>query len=258
MVGALQRSERISALDRDPDLPVVPHREPRRRHLVWLVAPIAVMIAAGYVAGALWPTLSIEHPLWLLGLSAANRYCVMVVNQVDLWAYYLIGTLRLLAPDPFFFAIGWLYGPAALRWMEQRSPTVRSIMGRIEGWFDRWGDVLVFCFPNNYVCLVAGVARMSIVRFAVLNVAGTLARLLLLQIVGDIFSGPIDWFLGFVADYRIPLLVISVVAVAFTAGGELRRGRRDLEGIQELERSADTEDDTLPDRPEEAQGDDRC
>jgi len=197
------------------------------------------MIAAGYVADALWPTLVEEHPLWLLGLSARNRYAVMVVNRVDLWAYYLWGTLRLLLPDPFFFALGWLYGPAAIRWMERRTPTVGATMRRLEGWFVRWGHPLVVIIPNNYVCLIAGASGMSPLLFAFLNVTGTVGRLLVLQIVGDIFSGPIDWFLELVAEYRIPLLVISIAVVAVMAGNELRRGRKEIEDLQELERSAE-------------------
>ena len=226
--------------------PVVEHREPRKGHLALLITPIAVMVAMGYVADALWATLVNEHPLWLLGLSARNRYAVAVVNHVDLWSYYLVGTIRLLAPDPFFFALGWLYGPAALRWMEQRTRTVGQQMRRLEGWFGKWGYPLVVVFPNNYVCLIAGAARMSIPVFVVLNVVGTVGRLLFLQIIGDIFAGPIDTVLGWVSDYRIPLLVISIVVVAVMAAGELRRGRQDIESLEELERSGEHDPDAAP------------
>jgi membrane protein DedA with SNARE-associated domain len=236
-------------LNGEPSTPVVPEREPRRGPLVLLIAPIVVMIACGYVADALWPTLVEEHPLWLLGLSARNRYAVLVVNRVDLWAYYLWGTLRLLLPDPFFFALGWFYGPAALRWMERRTPTVGTMMRRVESWFARWGHPLVVILPNNYVCLVAGAARMSPVLFAFLNVTGTVGRLAVLQVIGDVFSGPIDWFLDLVAQYRIPLLVVSTVVVVIMASGELRRGRKDIEDLQELERSGEPGAPPAPNHP---------
>lgn len=227
----------------EADPPVTAHRGPRKGHLALLIAPIAVMVAMGYVADALWPTLVEEHPLWLLGLSARNRYAVLVVNRVDLWAYYLLGTFRLLLPDPFFFALGWLYGPAALRWMEQRTPTVGSQMRRLEGAFGKWGYPLVVIIPNNYVCLIAGAAGMSIPIFVVLNVIGTVGRLLLLQVIGDVFSGPIDTLLGWISDYRIPLMVISIVVVMIMAGGELRRGRKEIESLQELEQTGERDDD---------------
>ena len=226
-------------VDDDPADADVAVFDPLRRRLALLVAPILVMIACGYVADALWPSLVQEHPLWLLGLAPRNRYVVLVVGRLDVWSYYLVGTVRLLLPDPFFFAIGWFYGPAALRWMEQRTPTVSSIMRRLEKWFARFGHPLVLLVPNNYVCLIAGAARMSPWVFAVLNVIGTVGRLLFLQIIGDVFSGPIDSVLGWVADYRIPLLVVSIVIVLFTVSGELRRGRKDMAGLQELEHSTD-------------------
>lgn len=248
-VVGLQRSERILPLEDRAASPAAHEREPRRGPLALLIAPIVAMIACGYVADALWPTLVESHPLWLLGLSARNRYAVLVVNRVDLWAYYLWGTLRLLLPDPFFFALGWFYGPAALRWMERRTPTVGTMMRRLEGWFGKWGHPLVVIMPNNYVCLIAGASGMSPVLFAFLNVTGTVGRLVLLQIVGDVFSGPIDWFLDLVATYRIPLLVISVVVVAVMAGGELRRGRKEIEGLQELEHSVDPDAPPVPNHP---------
>jgi membrane protein DedA with SNARE-associated domain len=244
-----QRSERIFALEDRTASPAAPEREPRRGPLALLIAPIAAMIACGYVADALWPSLVQSHPLWLLGLSARNRYAVMVVNRVDLWAYYLWGTLRLLLPDPFFYALGWFYGPAALRWMEKRTPSVGRLMRRLEGWFARRGHALVFLMPNNYVCLIAGAAQMSPVVFALLNVTGTVGRLLVLQIVGDIFSGPINWFLDLVAQYRIPLLVISITVVAVMAGGELLRGRKEIEGLQELDHSIDPDAPPTPNHP---------
>jgi len=236
-------------LDRETPTPVVPESEPRRGPLALLIAPIVAMIACGYIADALWPTLVESHPLWLLGLSARNRYAVLVVNRIDLWAYYLVGTARLVLPDPFFFALGWFYGPAALRWMERRTPTVGTMMRRLEKWFARWGHPLVVIMPNNYVCLIAGAARMSPMLFAFLNVTGTVGRLLILQVVGDIFSGPIDWFLALVAQYRIPLLVISIVVVAVMAGGELRRGRQEIEDLQELERSGEPGAPPAPNHP---------
>ena len=214
-----------------------------------LIAPIVAMIAAGYVADALWPTLVERHPLWLLGLSARNRYVLLVVNRVDLWAYYLWGTLRLLLPDPFFFALGWFYGPAALRWMERRTPTVGSTMRKLERAFGRWGHPLVVIMPNNYVCLIAGASGMSPLLFAFLNVTGTVGRLWLFQLLGSRLTRPIDWFLEQVATYRIPLLVISIVVVAVMAAGELRRGRKNIESLQELDRSLDPDAPPVPNHP---------
>jgi membrane protein DedA with SNARE-associated domain len=218
-------------------IPTDPHRG--RRLLTFLIAPIVAMVVAGYVADALWPSLVNENPLLLISLSAKNRYLVLVVNHVEPWAYFLIGSIRLLLPDPFFFAIGWFFGAAALHWMERRTPTTGRYMRAVEGWFGKWGAPLVVLFPNNYVCLVAGAAKMNPIKFAALNIVGTIARLTMILFVGDVFSGPIDSLLGFIANWRIPLLIISISLVAIFWISELRRGRKEIDAFRELEDAAD-------------------
>lgn len=217
----------------------LPDAHPGRRHLTLLIAPIVAMVIAGYTADALWPDLVNSNPLWLIALSAKNRYLVLVVNNVELWAYYVIGSIRLLLPDPFFFAIGWFYGAAALRWMETRTPTTGRYMRAVEKWFGRWGAPLVVLFPNNYVCLVAGAAKMRPLTFAILNVIGTFGRLLMLQVIGDVFAGPIDSVLDFVARWRLPLLAVSIGLVALFWVSEIRRGNQEIEAFRELEDAAD-------------------
>lgn len=221
----------------EPESPPAAH--PGRRHLTLLIAPIIAMVVAGYTADALWPDLVNSNPLLLISLSAKNRYLVLVVNHVSLWSYFGVGTLRLLLPDPFFFALGWFYGEAALKWMERRTPTTGRYMRAVEGWFGKWGAPLVVLFPNNYVCLVAGAAKMRPIKFAALNIVGTIGRLFMLQIVGDVFAGPIDSILGFIASWRIPLLVVSISLVAIFWISELRRGRKEIEAFRELEDAAD-------------------
>ena len=212
---------------------------PARIHLAWLLAPIALMVVAGYTADALWPSLVESNPLLLIALSAKNRYLVLVVNSLPAWEYYVVGTLRLLLPDPFFFILGWMYGEAALHWMERRTPTVGRIMRTLERWFGRWGAPLVVLFPNNYMCAIAGAARMSPLRFAVLNVIGTIGRLVMIAVIGDVFAGPIDSILDFIAEWRIQLLAVTVSLVVLSWVLELRNGRREINALRELEDAAD-------------------
>ena len=218
-----------------------PPARPRlgRRHLTLLIVPILAMVVASYIADALWPDLVTSNPLLLIGLSAKNRYLVLVVNHVSTLWFFVVGTLRLLLPDPFFFALGWFYGEAALTWMERRTPTTGRYMRTVEGWFGKWGAPLVVLFPNNYMCIVAGAAKMHPVKFAALNIVGTISRLLMIQVVGDVFSGPIDSLLDFIANWRIPLLVMSISLVAIFWISELRRGRREIDAFRELEDAAD-------------------
>ncbi len=207
----------------------------RRSRLALILGPVAVMVVMTQIADALWPDLVTSAPELLIALSARNRYLVLVAGRIDDWAYYFIGTARLMAPDPFLFALGWFYGPAALTWMENRTPTVGSIMRRVEKLFARFGHPLVVLIPNNYVCVIAGASRMSAPLFFFLNLTGTVGRLVLLAWLGDIFQGPIDTVLGWIADYRIPLLVASISIVAIGAAAEARRGRKGMAALQELQ-----------------------
>jgi hypothetical protein len=93
---------------------------------------------------------------------------------------------------------------------------------------------------------------MSPWLFGFLNVTGTVGRLVLIAVVGDVFQSPIDAVLDFVGRYRVPLLVISIGLVLLSVAGEARRGRTEIDALKELEREdADEEGD----RPRAADGD---
>jgi membrane protein DedA with SNARE-associated domain len=203
---------------------------------LWLiVAPIIVLVIASNVGDALAPSLVDRHPLLLIALNARNRNLVLVTNQVDALPYYVIGSIRLIISDPLFYLLGYLYGDAAIRWMERKAPTYGNLARRAERFFAVAAYPLVFIAPNNYICLFAGAAGMPIAAFAILNVSGTLVRLWLIRIVGDIFDSPIQTILDFIKDYRVPLLAITVAIVAFTVWNEHRLGKGEIESLTRLQ-----------------------
>lgn len=247
-----------AAVAPDPDADDVPaeHHQPprldaevrhrpgdRRRTLTLLVAPIIGLIIASNVGDALATTLATTHPLTLIALNSRSRNLVLVTNQLDALSYYGVATLRLLVSDPLFFLLGYWYGETAVRWMEKRTRTFGGTMRQIEGWFGRGGLVLVFLAPNNIVCLMAGAAGVRVSAFIAANLAGTLVRLYMIRRVGEAFDAPIQDLLGFLSDYRIPLLVLSVVLVAATTMWELRRGKGDLEAVLHLDEDLEPGDD---------------
>lgn len=212
----------------------VRHR-PGRRTLTLLVAPIIGLIIASNVGDALATTLAPTHPLTLVALNARSRNLVLVTNQLDALSYYGVATLRLLLSDPLFFLLGYWYGESAVSWMEARTRTFGGTMRRLEQWFGRGGAVLVFIAPNNIVCLLAGAAGMKLRTFVAANLAGTLVRLYLIRRVGEAFDAPIQDLLGFLSDYRIPLLVLSVILVGATSLWEVRRGEGELEAVLHID-----------------------
>jgi membrane protein DedA with SNARE-associated domain len=235
------------AADREAkDAPVANHHHPApldapvrhrtdRRTLTLLVVPIIGLIIASNVGDALTTTLATTHPLALVALNSRNRILVLVTNDLDALSYYGVATARLMVSDPLFFLLGYWYGEAAVTWMERRTRTFGGTMRQVEGWFGRFGYPLVFLAPNNFICLFAGAAGMSVAGFFVTNLAGTLVRLYLIRRLGETFESPIDDLLGFLADYRIPLLILSVVAVAATGLLELRKGDSELDAMIHLD-----------------------
>jgi len=204
-----------------------------------VVTPIIILIVGNYAGGALFPTLVNDHPLLLILLSPSNRNFVFVADRIDPTAYYVLGTLRLLAPDPLFFLLGRWYGDAAISWMERRTPTYGQMMRTLERWFSKASWPLVTVIPNNPVCLLAGAAGMSVGIFAVLNVIGTIGRLVLLKITGRLLANPIGWLLDLIARYRLPLLAVSISIVGFTVFREWRAGTSQIEQLLDLEDQLD-------------------
>jgi membrane protein DedA with SNARE-associated domain len=227
----------VVAADEHPD-PARPL--PSRGKLTLVAIPIIGLIVLSNVGDALAPELVNSHPLQLLAMNARNRNLILVTNQLDAASYYIVGTLRLLLADPLFFLLGHWYGDTAIQWMEQRTKTFGSQLRNLEGWFAKAAYPIVFIAPNQYICLFAGAAGMSVAGFFAANITGTIVRLYLIRRLGEAFEAPIDDVLGFIQDYRTPLLVLSVAIFAVVMVNELRR---ETTGLEELEELAETDED---------------
>jgi membrane protein DedA with SNARE-associated domain len=226
-----------------PSGPAPARPRPSRTKLVLTIVPIIGLIICSNVGDALTTTWAEEHPLALIALNSRNRILVLTTNQLDALSYYVVGTVRLLLSDPLFFLLGRWYGDTAIEWVEKRSPTYGDLIRRAERGFGKAAYALVLIAPNQWICLLAGAAGMSVVAFFTLNIIGTLGRLYLIRVLGETFEAPIDAVLGFFRDYRIPLFVLSVVLVVVFAWNEGRRGRGDIGTIQELEHEIEQADD---------------
>ena len=198
------------------------------------MAPLVVLTIGAYVGDAMMPYLVDNNPLLLIALNARNRNLILVTNQLDAVSYYVVGTVRLLLSDPLFYLLGWFYGDAAVRWAERNTNSLGDILRWVEKHFRRWGVPLVFAMPNNFICLFAGAAAMRPAVFITANVSGTIVRLYLIRVLGETFSGPLDWILDFIRQYRAPLLILSFALVAFTIFSERKKGGGELTGLANL------------------------
>lgn len=216
---------------------------PSRTKLIATITPIAALIICSNIGDALTTTWAEEHPLALIALNSRNRVLVLTTNQLDALSYYLVATVRLLLSDPLFFLLGTWYGDTAIRWIEDRSPTYGDLVRRAERGFGKAAYPLVLVAPNQWICLLAGAAGMSVVAFFALNIIGTLGRLYLIRVLGATFEAPIDRVLDFFSEYRLPLLVASIVLVIFVAWNEARRGKGDIGTLRDLEHEIEEAED---------------
>jgi membrane protein DedA with SNARE-associated domain len=217
-------------------------RERPSRKRLWLVlGPLIVLVVAAQIGDAFAPTLAVEHPLALISLNARNRNLILTTNSLDALSFYGVAFVRLLVSDPLFYILGLWYGDAGVSWVEKRSSSFGGMLRSWEYLFKKAAWPLVAIAPNNFICLFAGAAGMSVTGFFVTNIAGTLVRLYLIRRLGEAFEAPIDDVLSFIARYRVPLLVLSVVVFAFVMVNELRQTKEEVEAIEEA--AADPEPD---------------
>lgn len=208
---------------------------PSRAKLTLTIVPIIGLIICSNIGDALTTTWAEEHPLALIALNSRNRILVLTTNQLDAVPYYLVAGIRLLLADPLFFLLGVWYGDTAIKWIERKSPTYGDLVRRAEKGFGAAAYPLVVVAPNQWICLLAGAAGMSVPVFFALNIIGTGARLFLIRALGETFEGPIDDLLGVFRDYRLELFIASVVLVGFFAWNEARRGKGDIGAVRDLE-----------------------
>lgn len=208
-----------------------PPRRPSRRGVLVVSIGLAVVATAAVTGNALAPTLVVSHPLLLLALNTTTRHLVLTATSIDFVPYLVVGLGRRLLEDPFLFLLGRWYGDDAIAWVDAKVGGGRSLRW-VQRRFHWVGWPLVAIAPGGVVCVLAGASPMPTVVFLVLNIGGTVATILLLRRFGDVFAGPVDTLLAFVADNVVILTVLSVVlTVAYVAHRRRRRGAPTLPGV---------------------------
>jgi membrane protein DedA with SNARE-associated domain len=118
-----------------------------------------------------------------------------------------------------------------------------------EGWFKKASYPVIAIAPNNYFCLFAGASGMPVAGFLVANMLGTAVRLFVLRSFGNLFDEPLEAIRDFIADNRLPVFVIGVVALVASLWADRRAGG-EVEGVLELDREvAAQREDAEPDAP---------
>jgi membrane protein DedA with SNARE-associated domain len=203
-----------------------PHDVRRRRlRLAALLAPVAVLSAAGTLADWFAAPIITTHPLLQVFLNPRIRYLVLASTKIAAAPFFVVGFLRLVLTDPIFYLLGRWHGDAALRWMERSGALTPRSIHRMERWFGRAAYPIVAVSPNGFICLLAGTSGMSPLIFTSLNVLGTLARLIVIRAFAEVLERPLGALLEFVSRYQWWIVGISVVLGGLQVWRRRRAGR---------------------------------
>ncbi len=211
--------------------------KPPNKWIARIVIGLALVnIVAGWAGDLLLSVIVKDNPLVLIALSPRDRNLALASPDLDFLPYFTVGFLRLVFFDPWSYLLGFWYGDRALAWIKRRSRTYGPLLGDAQGGFKRYAAPLIILFPNNIICMLAGASGIGVGMFVVLNAFGTATRLLILRQFGNIFSGQISSVVDWIDDYRIPILIVSALAIGWTVFGEFRGDNSEVKALIDLER----------------------
>lgn len=201
--------------------------DPRDRRRVKRLAAIPLALAlAAYLGQILTSVLLSSQPLLLISLNATDPMLLLAAHQTEAIAFLIVGTVRLFAPDLFLHQLGKEFGPATKEYLKSefgpQNGFIRTIQA-LERWFPRVGWVLLFAIPGYPMCLLAGIARMRRTLFIVINLAGTVSRLLLIYWVSSVFEGPVGASVRFISRFSLPFTFAMVALVMLQSSRSKKR-----------------------------------
>lgn len=213
---------------------LVADRLSERTLLTLFLVPVTILAVAGIVASAILPTLIAEAPALVPALTTRADRLILVVPLMPGEVFLSIALVRELVGDPLFYLFGRRYGETGIRWLEQRAPGSRWLR-TVERMFRRAAYVVVAVWPISAVCLLAGATKMRPLAFFPLNITGTLVRIGLIFLIGDLLEEPIREIVSFIARYQWSLTGITFAVVAITLVRQGRRGQGTIETVDELQ-----------------------
>ena len=206
-----------------------------RTLLTLFLIPVTILGVAGIVANAILPTLIAEIPALVPAMTTRADRLILVSPLLPLEVFLSIALVRELIGDPLFYLFGRRYGDVGIRWLEQRSGPDSRWLRTVERMFRRAAYVVVAVWPINIVCVLAGATKMRPLAFFTLNITGTLVRIGLIVVIGDLLEDPIREIVSFITRYQWYLTGITFTVVAVSLARQGFRGRGAVESVDDLQ-----------------------
>jgi membrane protein DedA with SNARE-associated domain len=159
---------------------------PGARRVALLVALLALIGAASFVGDAAGPVLLRQNRLALVALTPRSAYVVAAARDVPFPLLLLVAVARLALADPVHFVLGREAGPAVLARAE-RARLLGRVARRLPSTPGNLWLSAVAISPTAKTMVVAGGLGLPAGRVAVANVAGTVARVLVVWTAGQAF-----------------------------------------------------------------------
>ncbi|MDQ3757251.1 MAG: VTT domain-containing protein [Actinomycetota bacterium] len=207
---------------------------PSRRVLYLLLAPIIALTVAGTIGDWFAAAIINEHPLLQMFINPRSRYLALASNQIDTVPFYVVGFVRLVLTDPLFYLLGWFYGENALSWIEKRLGEDGSLVRSFERFFSKAAYPIVLFAPNGYICAMAGMTGMRPPVFMVLNVVGTVTRLIVIRQTAAVLESPLQSVLDFIQRYQWWIVGFSIAMGVWQLTGKWRKGEKEIEPLSEM------------------------
>ena len=182
---------------------------------------------------------------------------LLVVPLLPGEVFLSIALVRELIGDPLFYLFGRRYGddghPSGSSSASGRTPVGCRTVERL---FRRASYVVVAVWPINVVCVLAGATKMRPLAFFSLNITGTLVRIGLIFVIGDLLEDPIREIVSFITRYQWYLTGITFTLAAVMLVRQGWRGQGAVQSVDELQHElAQAEAELDAERDAEREGD---
>ena len=192
---------------------------------------LGVLTVASLLGTALAPYLLVKSPLLLVMVSPAAHHVALAAASVDAAPLIAVATLRRVLTGIGAYGLGFLYGRAALGWLDERYPRVARLVAWVERIFARWGLGFLVLAPAPTVALFAGAARSHFVAFVVALTLGHALWNGVTYYVGNALAAWTDLLTSFIGENLLESTLVCIGAVALQqALSRFARWRRSAAG----------------------------
>jgi uncharacterized membrane protein YdjX (TVP38/TMEM64 family) len=204
-----------------------PAPPPRLARIVWVL--LGVFVVAGWVGTGLSAMLLVKNPLLLIALAPDGRHIALAVGSVPPLWLFVVGVLRRTIFSITMFGLGYVYGDAALKWVEAQYPRLGAIVRYFERLFVRVGSWCLVPLPFGTICVLAGAARARFAAFMAAILVGHTLWVALNYAIGTLISDFTDRLLGFLKDHLVESTLVCIALMVLYQLVTRRRGAKSAE-----------------------------